>query len=175
VRGVPTARPLALLERRRPLLRPRAAVFLEDLSGSPELDRRISKETGHPASLASLARGLGAFVGTLHRRGVYPHDLKACNILSGEEDFRLLDHDGMSFPARLGPGQVIRNLAQLNNSIPKSVSRTNRLRFLRTYAAQLSGKNRPDLKGLFRAVWERCRGRGILWVSHDGRDVHETW
>ncbi len=180
VRGIPAAAPLALVVSRAPALAPRSAVFMEDLTGGFRgADAAMGGLMGDGRRLKLLVEALGLAVGRMHAAGVYPHDLKACNLMVQDLEagfgVRLVDHDGVSFPGRARTGLGVRNLAQLNNSVPRRVSRAGRLRFLRAYCGCFDAGSRPVLRDLLRAVWGRSAGAGILWVSSDGRDVHESW
>jgi len=176
VRGIPCAEPLAYIRDAVPILAPREAVLLVHLRDSCELDRLLGEELD-PSRRRCLAQECGRALGRVHSRNVYPHDLKACNVLVEETQegflFRLVDHDGASFPRTLSFKQKVRNLAQLNNSVPRALTRTDRLRFCIAYASSFA--NRPDPRRLFRAVWRRARDRGLVWLSPNGEDVFASW
>jgi len=111
----------------------------------------------------------------MHRRGVWHGDLKACNVMldassPGAPAFRLLDHDRVVFGSPVLPRFRLRNLVQLNTTLPRAVPTRWRARFLRGYldAAPAPG----GFKALWREVAGQSRGRSIMYVS-DGGDVIE--
>src|SRR5204862_8024273 len=73
-----------------------------------------------------------------HRLGVWHGDLKACNWLVREHgddlSFHLVDTDRVRFLTSVDRDRRLRNLAQLAASIPRSVTRADRLRWWRRYA-----------------------------------------
>jgi tRNA A-37 threonylcarbamoyl transferase component Bud32 len=139
VRGVPTAAPLARVERDG-----RRFALYEDLSALPRLDHRVLAL----ARQGRLDRGRRAawveasadFLARLHRSGVHHGDAKACNWLVEElpgraPAFRLVDTDRVRFPRRVSRRARLENLAQLAASVPRCVARTDRLRWWRRYAS----------------------------------------
>ena len=67
---------------------------------------------------------------------------------------------------------MIKNLIQLNNSIPRKISRGVRYRFLRAYKRQFP--NAPEIRDLFREVWKESQGKTIVYVTERG-DRIESW
>jgi tRNA A-37 threonylcarbamoyl transferase component Bud32 len=136
VLGFATARPLAFVRRGG-----RTFTLMEDLSALPRLDH-LARETfarGDPAEARALLDASARWVGALHRGGVYHGDLKGVNVRVARGDgawrFHLIDTDRCRFPA--GPvdrRRRVKNLAQLAASVPRVVSRADRLRWWRRYA-----------------------------------------
>ncbi len=129
-RGLPTARPLLVLHRRR--------------YGAPAEGYLLTERVPHARELdAAIAAGpkrewfdtLGRLVRDLHEKQVAHRDLKAANILMSGDRPVLIDLVGVE-PGKPVPRAVReKNLARLNASFLHSpnVSRTDRLRFLRAY------------------------------------------
>ncbi|MDA1195832.1 MAG: hypothetical protein O2894_11690 [Planctomycetota bacterium] len=137
VLGVDTARPLAFLQRGG-----RTFSVFEDLSKLPRLDTLARSLYGGPDRLRQIAlrEASAAWLGSLHRGGVYHGDLKGVNVLVEQGPrvvgFRLIDTDHCRFfpyPQSVDRRRCVKNLAQLAASIPVAVSRTERLRWYRRY------------------------------------------
>jgi len=175
VRGIPVAVPYAMA--RTPL-----GGFLVMASlAATELDRWLGREleqqpAGWHHRLWRMAETLGALLGRMHEQGIFHADLKACNIMveekSGSMDLVLLDYDRVEFFDTLPRKFMIKNLIQLNNSIPRKISRGVRYRFLRAYKRQFP--NAPEIRDLFREVWKESQGKTIVYVTERG-DRIESW
>ena len=137
VRGFSTATPLAFVRRGG-----RIFTLYRDLAPSPRLDHRVREAVrGREWSRRRLREVSDAFAdlaARLHRKGVWHGDWKACNFLLDERgprvSFPLLDTDRLRFRRVVSTARRLRNLAQLDASLPKVVSRTERLRWFRRYA-----------------------------------------
>jgi hypothetical protein len=112
-----------------------------DLSDRPRLDhlaRRVFCDENRTAR-ADLLRSSADWLRRLHRLGVYHGDLKGVNVLvsgtRGRFAFHLIDTDRCLFSdGPVGPRRRVKNLSQLAASIPRCVTRTDRLRWYRRYA-----------------------------------------
>ena len=141
VRGIATATPQAYVQHAG-----RALTVYTDLRPRERLDfvvlrlfRRAAGERLTPAARRFLYASAD-WVAHLHGTGVYHGDLKAVNVLVDERVqppvFHLIDTDRVVFSdAPVGRRRVIKNLAQLAASLPRCVSRSDRLRWFRRYAA----------------------------------------
>jgi hypothetical protein len=137
VRGIPSASPVAFLAGGG-----RVFTVYEDLSAFPRLDHRVRDALRSGAWSRRRRREVvdatADFTARLHRRGVWHGDLKACNWLVEERGlaltFHLVDTDRVRFLAVVDRDRRLRNVAQLAASIPRVVSRTDRLRWWRRYA-----------------------------------------
>jgi len=181
VRGVPAVAPLALVERVAGWMPGRSFVLLEDRRDLSELDRFLTAEpTPAAGTLRRMAEALGRLLGDMHRKGVYHADWKACNFLVEERPgskpgigFLLLDHDRVVFSREVPDHRRVKNLAQLNTSVPRAVSRTLRMRLLRAYlrVCPYSG----GFRSLWRDVLEESRGRAVVYVTRAGDVFEEPW
>lgn len=102
---------------------------------------------------------LASFVKTIHKRGVTPCDLKACNILvkdgSNRIDFYLIDLDHIH-KGRDSRKERLYNLAQMNRSFPSGgiISSTMRWRFLKEY---FKDKDKGNIKKIARRLTKQAR------------------
>ncbi|MHC5021705.1 MAG: lipopolysaccharide kinase InaA family protein, partial [Planctomycetota bacterium] len=175
---VPVAKPIALLEGGGG----EAWVVMADLHDHTPLDRVLHQElrAATAGGMRSLARQAGRALGMTHRKSVLHADWKACNIMIGpEQEVVLVDYDRVAFlqlwhDRPLSRAEAIESLRQLNCSVPRRVSRTGRLRFLKSYAAAVERPDFGDARSLFLEVWAASKPHKILSVSAEG-DVHETW
>ncbi|MBI5360902.1 MAG: hypothetical protein HZA48_10015 [Planctomycetes bacterium] len=107
------------------------------------------------------------FVRDIHSKGVFHYDMKANNILVqkaediGNAKMHWLDLDRVDFCRELSEGQVIKNLAQLNASIPGMISRADRLRFFYAYQERFRKFKNP--KAALRRIMEITIQRRHIW------------
>jgi tRNA A-37 threonylcarbamoyl transferase component Bud32 len=145
VREVGAAIPLAVVVQGRWPFRRSSWLLMEDIHPDERLDlyvlRRFAGELDESlrAEKRRLVRSFAAFLGDLHRRGIYHGDLKAVNVFvraqpGGRFAFRLVDYDHVRFGRSVSTRRRIKNLGQLAASIAVLVTRTDRLRFFRAYA-----------------------------------------
>jgi hypothetical protein len=139
VLSVPTAAPWAHVRRAG-----RMFTLYEDVSAAPRLDHRAREAwaRGSRAEQVALRTESARWVALLHAGGVYHGDLKGVNVRvrgsSEAPELVLIDTDRMRFSGRpVGRRRRVKNLAQLAASIPRSVTRTERLRWWRTYVETL--------------------------------------
>ena len=159
VRGIATAAPLAFVRRKG-----RTFTLYRDLSPYPRLDHRVRdalrRGDWSRRRLGEIATALADVAARLHRRGIWHGDWKACNFLIEEHGrevvFHLIDTDRVRFRGALSIGRRLRNLAQLAASLPRVVSRTDRLRWFRRYAKgtplEAPAAERAALRGVARLV-----------------------
>ncbi|RLA96299.1 MAG: hypothetical protein DRG69_01285 [Deltaproteobacteria bacterium] len=93
---------------------------------------------------------------------VWHRDLKAHHIMVREMDrrwdFALIEPEDVRFK-KMGWRWLVRNLAQLNTSLPPFVNRTDKVRFLKGIVQE------EDLRQLFRAVAKRSSKRTFVYIS----------
>ena len=119
-----------------------------------------------------IARAFGRTMGCLHSLNIYHADLKACNIKIERHSrkFYFLDTDRIVQKSSISYASRLKNLVQINTSIPLQVSRSLRMTFLKAY----SGYTRDDPRVLFKEVWDRSSREEILFCTSDG-DRIEAW
>lgn len=189
-RNLPTARPLAVLERRRFGLRLDAFVLCEDLVGGRDLDAWLAAELpGRDARQQRrlkdrLIAALAALVRRMHDADVAHRDLKASNVLVQYDPDRddaprlsLVDLDGVRIQCHISATDTRRAIARLAVSFDASplVTRTDRLRFLRRFLVGW-GRGaedwRPvwrDIDTLARPLRERYKRHRDWKLRHYGR------
>lgn len=113
-------------------------------AGSPLPEVLAAFPAGAAGPKRALLRALGAEVGRLHRLGFVHGDLTPYNVfvdLAGPR-FILIDHDRTRRSALRRPlRRQLRNLVQLGRFELAGVSRTDRLRVLRAWAAERAVRN----------------------------------
>lgn len=158
--GIATARPLAVIVpswdswRRDSYL---VTSWIEDSCNLHLLLERtpVSDHSGGRAKAA--ARSVGALLGRMHAAGISHRDLKASNLVVGRDDLAeaayVIDLDGAAVQWHVFRSRRVRDLARLVLDIDlfPSVTRTQRLRFLRAYRAA-SGERHPDWKRAWRRL-----------------------
>ncbi len=185
VQGIATARPLAMVERRRGLLRRESYLATEWIEGAENLHlfgwRLAERPLDERLQCAGeCAESLGQLIGRMHARQITHRDLKGANLLvgqtvegSGNSDLTtwLVDLDGVRLTKRLSPARRAADLARLAAGLPAHpwVSRTVCWRFLRAYAAEFPSEA-VDLKRLWYEVAARSR-RSILRKRRGGKEV----
>jgi serine/threonine protein kinase len=162
-RQIPTARPLAVVERRHLGVRRDSLVITEYIANAHDLDTVLTVELRElpPGRQQTVKRqvisSLASVIRSFHARGFIHRDLKAPNIMVqwdpvGEEPPRVLlvDLDGIRQRRSPRRRDWVRALARLNVSIDhcKRVSLADRLRFLK---ACLIGPGNPD--PVWRDTW----------------------
>lgn len=185
LRGIATARPLALVERRRFGLRSEGYLATQWIEGAINLHLYGWRLAERPQAerrrrTRQTAAALGRLVGRMHSWHVLHRDVKACNVLVIEQpdgvDCSLIDADSVRIARRLPGWLQALNLARLAVSLVAHpwVSHGDRLRFLRAYLSELSrGDSRwapSDWKPLWRRV-ARCAAKMESRLRRLGRPV----
>ena len=151
-RGIPTARPLAVIIPRRQFRSPVSYLVTEWIHGARDFHQfawKLARLSTHERFVIArnVARSLGKLVGHMHEACVTHRDLKGCNILITQDgrDVRcyLIDMHGVDIRRALSRTRRVRNLARLALSAETHpwITRTMRLRFLRSYC---QAKGTPD-------------------------------
>lgn len=139
-----TPQPIALLEERDFCRIKRSLIISKALSPCLESNKYMS-EKFRDLFDKDISREKRAFISCLaasfrrlHNSNIYHGDLKAENILVMELqngwDFYYLDLDRVVFHKKITRRRKIKNLSQLNASMPNCIPYTDRLRFYRAYA-----------------------------------------
>jgi tRNA A-37 threonylcarbamoyl transferase component Bud32 len=139
-RGLPTARPLAVLHRRRNGLCREGYLITEKIENATDLRRWLQQANTLPVNerqtkLRLRIGQVAKLVRDLHERGLSHRDLKAPNLLVAGERIFFIDLVGVSRHRRVPRGIRIQNVSRLNASFHEfgRLTRTDRLRFLRSY------------------------------------------
>ncbi len=167
--GIPVADPVALV-----LFRDKKSMLITKALDQPDLDKFIECEYDRMSldDKHRIAKSLGSLIGDLHKKKIYHADLKASNIkadLSGSKFF-LLDTDRVEQKRILSLRKRLKNLVQINTSIPLRVSRQVRRLFIEAYCA-VTG---DDPKDMFRRVWKLSSGQEVVYRTATG-DRIERW
>ncbi|OPZ60228.1 MAG: 3-deoxy-D-manno-octulosonic-acid kinase [Deltaproteobacteria bacterium ADurb.Bin510] len=119
-----------------------------------------------------LIGAYGRLIGRMHARGIYHADLKACNVLidPAAATFYFIDTDRVESYASLSLEHRIKNLVQINNSIPREVAPPIRMHFMKCYSEETG----DDPKRLFAKVWLKSCKQEILYTTDQG-DQREFW
>ena len=166
MRGIPVARPLLYLERRRLGILLESYILTQALAGVMLRDifRRYDGAGYRIEEKRLLLRALARFLKKMHRNGVAHRDLKGSNFIvqetaGGGYDFHIVDFDGI----HLGPVSWYRrtkNLTRLAEECRRHscFTQSDRLRFLKSY---LGAKEAKAWKTVWRAIAKRSRGRVV--------------
>ena len=129
-RGLPTARPLLVLHRRRYGMPAEGYLLTERVPSARELDVAVAA-----GPRRAWFDSLGRLIRDMHEKQVAHRDLKAANILMSGDQPVLIDLVGVEPGQPVARAIRIKNLARLNASFLRSpfITRTDRLRFLRAY------------------------------------------
>jgi len=138
-RGLRTAAPLALGEKRRGWLATAGAVVSSALLGWPSLLEALSADGIRSSHLEmeDLPAVVGRFVSSLHEAGVFHRDLHGDNVLvaweGGSPALVLLDLHRLRCPVRVSLRSRLWNLAQLLASLQGRISQVEEEAILRGY------------------------------------------
>jgi tRNA A-37 threonylcarbamoyl transferase component Bud32 len=167
-RCLPTARPLAVLHRYRNGLPREGYLLTEKIENAIELRAWADRMLLRPANerrleLRERIPALARLIRQLHERGLVHRDLKAANILTsefaGDSRYWFIDLVGVRRTS-INDKQRAQNLARLLASFAKHplVSRTDRLRFLRSYQVWALG-GKAGWKRLWRRIESAWRAK----------------
>ncbi len=170
VRGVSSIVPFALLEQDRKEGGWDSFLVMEAPRAEEEMDRFLCRGFTGSHEKRRFIEAFTRWLTSLHQKGIYHLDMKACNILVSKKgegwDFKLLDLEDVRFNERIDQKKLFKNLLQLNTSVPKYVTRTDRLRFLRAYLRQLPIIRNEE--AFLSKLIQRSRERETVYVSPSG-------
>lgn len=166
-----TPQPIAFFEEKRAGILKKSFIIMEDISAFLPCNRYVSERFHDPCNKAAADKKrefiscLAMSFKHLHDSGTYHCDLKANNIMIKELtdtwDFFYLDLDRVSFYKKITIKKRVKNLSQLNASIPHCITYTDRLRFYRTYAG-IKNLTKED-KEVLRAIVQLSIQRKHVW------------
>ncbi|MCK4374006.1 MAG: hypothetical protein KAX19_01720, partial [Candidatus Brocadiae bacterium] len=135
VRGIPAARPLALLESRTKLSGAPDYLITEALDNDGTLGELAAGGLPAGARRCQLGKAVAALLDLLARGEVYHPDTKPSNLLVKEGDGRfrlwLVDLDRVKFASPWTRNRWAKCLARLNAGLPATVTLLDRMRCLR--------------------------------------------
>jgi tRNA A-37 threonylcarbamoyl transferase component Bud32 len=178
-RHIPTARPLAMLERRYGPLTLDSILITEAIPGACDLGTWLRR--AHAADDAELWRTskqqianlLAKQLRRLAERGFVHRDCKAGNVLViSQPQLRLLwiDMDGLRRSRRRSEAQQLRALAALHVSLLNvpGLNRSDRVRFLKSYTARFGADPRA-----WQALWRRLDP--LIQARIRTKTAHRLW
>jgi len=169
-RGLPSLKPLALLERKNWVGLKESVLFMEALAEDQEMDRYVLKGFGNFDKKRRFIQTFAHWLGSLHKMDLYHKDMKTCNILVAEREgtwnFHLLDFEDILTDEKVNQKKLFRNFLQLNTSTPKAMTKSDRFRFFREYL-RLNPVVKEE-KIFLRGLIKESRRRGLIYVSTHG-------
>jgi hypothetical protein len=175
VRGIPSLRPLALVEERSWSGLKGSYFLSEAFEKDEELDRYILKGFSQHREKRLFIKTFAQWLSNFHKMKLYHQDMKTCNILvsktKGGWNFLLLDLEDVRLNKRVDERRLLKNFLQLNTSTPRIMTRMDRLRFFREYTG-LNPMIRNQ-KGFLHRLIKESRRRGLVYVSPQGVVMEE--
>ncbi|MGR3317707.1 MAG: lipopolysaccharide kinase InaA family protein [Candidatus Anammoxibacter sp.] len=144
VRKQVTPMSIALVEIRKWGLLRSSLVISEYIEPATLVNIYVANCLNTPAGIARKRNFIEAFARSfknIHKEGIFHADLKGGNILVKEIgkagwEFFYLDLDRVSFKKSVTKYEIIKNLTQLNASLPNEFSFSDRMRFYKDYIAK---------------------------------------
>ncbi len=166
--AVPVPEPVAVV-----VFRDRSSMLITGFLDLATLDKILYHDYSDMENTdkVRMLKYLGRLVGQMHYLGIYHADLKACNFLvDADQRIFIVDTDRVTQSRAVTRRRRIKNLVQLNTSIPLGVPRSARMRFIWAYAEVMHEQPRE----LFNKVWKLSRHRDIVYTTSQGDKV-EAW
>jgi len=165
-RALPTARPLAVLHRRRHGLLREGYLLMEMVPNALDLHQYVAglatlPPAVHRGAIRQCIDAVARLIRELHRRALAHRDLKATNLLMQPDGgLWLIDLVGVTRHRQLPAARRIQNLARLHVSCcaHPHITRTDKLRFLRTYQ-QWGFFGKAGWKDCWRAIAAATRSK----------------
>ncbi|MGB9628828.1 MAG: lipopolysaccharide kinase InaA family protein, partial [Thermodesulfobacteriota bacterium] len=170
VRGMATLKPLGVAEERGSLGLRQSFFLMEALGEGQELDRYLFNEFQNILGKRLFVKTFARWVAHLHKMSIYHRDMKACNILvsknEGSWNFHLLDLEDVRLDRKVKEKELFKNFLQLNTSIPRTVTKTDRLRFLKNYF-WFNPVMEYNKEWILRLI-QKSKERGVVYVTPHG-------
>jgi hypothetical protein len=169
-RGLPSLRPLALVERKNWLGPRESFLFMEVLADAQEMDRYILRGFEDLNKKRLFIKTFAHWLDGLHKMRLSHKDMKTCNILVSENGktwtFRLLDFEDILMEGDVNRKKLFRTLLQLNTSTPRVMTQVDRYRFFKEVLRL--NPILKDPKVFLRGLRDESRRRGLVYVSPQG-------
>ena len=169
-RGIPSLKPMALMESRNWLGLRESFFLIEAPETDQELDRYILKGFEDFKEKRLFIKAFAQWLSHFHKMRLYHRDMKTCNILASKSganwNFHLLDLEDVLLDEKIDEMRLFRNFLQLNTSTPKIITKVGRFRFFKEYLSL-----NPIIKNekvFLRRLIEESRRRGLVYVSPQG-------
>ena len=167
LRGIPAARPVLAVDRRRPWYRCESYLAVQWIENSENLHLYLWRIANEPHEVRMrqanrCAESIGRLLGRMHAQRVLHGDLKASNLLitdrNGQIDSHLVDVDDVTLDIETTLPRRATDLARLAASLEAHpwVSRTVHARFLRAYLKE-AGSGVTDRRLLWRTIAQRAQ------------------
>lgn len=170
VRKIVSVKPLALVEGGGTRGVRESFLLMEAAKDGRELDRTLLQGFKDFSEKRRFIRTCAAWLADLHRREVFHRDMKTCNIIACERDkswnFCLLDLEDVTLNKKVKVKELFRSLLQLNTSTPRTITRTDRIRFFEEYLRKNPVVSNP--KPFLKRLVEESHKRGLVYVSPQG-------
>ena len=175
--GYSTAKPVAAVEYRNWGMLRKSLYFSEEVPGAKTVDafwredlNLLRGAEGYRKRRAFL-RGLAHLLSSLHQRRIYHNDFNASNILIRggqgpvEGLFSVIDLQGLKKCFYVSSRRRIKNLAQLDRTLGRLLTRTEKLFFLKAYGGSaLFGQESADLVDFIVEETRRQKARGLTRI-----------
>jgi tRNA A-37 threonylcarbamoyl transferase component Bud32 len=169
-RGIPSLRPLGLVERRDWLGLRESSFLMEVSEADQEVDRYIIKSLKNFTERRSFIKAFARWLSQCHRMDLYHRDMKTCNILVSKDGdawgFHLLDLEDVRLDKKVREKELFKTFLQLNTSTPKIIMTTDRFRFFGNYLSL--NPIIKDRKIFLKRLIEESKQRGLVYVAPGG-------
>jgi tRNA A-37 threonylcarbamoyl transferase component Bud32 len=169
-RGIDSLKVFALIKKKCGWGREESYLVMEVLQNGREMDRYIFGGWKDVRKKRAFIRAFARWLSDLHQRDLYHQDMKTCNLVVLEYEkgwnFYLIDLEDILLDEWVDERKLFDNFLQINTSVPRIFSRTDRLRFYREYQ-----QHRPTVKEdrpFLARLMKKSRERGIVYVSPNG-------
>ena len=147
-RGINTAEPVAAINYQSFGIPGKCFYITKEISAGEisveYYEKRFIKGNGSVKEKRLFIRTLALLFKNLHQKGIYHNDLKDYNILVRDEDgkptFFLLDLEGIQSFNQIPKRCLIENLMQINRTIGRIMSNSDRVAFVREYCNNVEWK-----------------------------------
>jgi tRNA A-37 threonylcarbamoyl transferase component Bud32 len=167
--GYATAKPLAVVEYRTWGVLTKSLYLSEQVSGAKTIDTFwhedltvLTGADGYQKRRAFL-RALARLLSSLHRRRIYHNDLKASNILilareaPMENLLSVIDVQGLKQCFYVSKRRRIKNLAQLDRTLGRLLTNTQKLFFLKAYGGLAFWFNQRRKQDLIKTILDETK------------------